>query len=242
LIELIDLNEITCCVAFTGTSNFRDGGLAANNPSKYGLDEARSLWRNSSIDCLISVGTGFSTNTPSKGDGRVVWGRRVVNLIQETIKMDQLTKDECDRSSIFYRRLNPQLNDTISFDCTDTTYFERLAQLTTNYLKQEVIKEACCQLLANLLYVDRVTTEPLQLIIRSRVVPFCVSKQLGEWRLICECTTNSSVRTEVVRHSRGESFATIFINRYFSRSRFLIALKFNDGKIYSISGGKSFVI
>ena len=37
---------------------YLDGGLGCNNPAKYVIDEAKSLYPNRSISCVISLGTG----------------------------------------------------------------------------------------------------------------------------------------------------------------------------------------
>ena len=37
---------------------FQDGASTANNPAALAIQEARSLWPESSIDCLVSIGSG----------------------------------------------------------------------------------------------------------------------------------------------------------------------------------------
>jgi hypothetical protein len=237
-----------------GDSEFFDGGLAANNPSIYGLQEARLLWPERRIDCLVSVGTGFIASNPTKGDGRLIWGRQVRNLIEETLRIAELVSTDCERESIYYRRLSPNVKETLLFDCVDHEYLELLSNATNKYLLEIDIKDVCCQLLANLLYIDEVLPEnvqrPTQIIVRSRVTPFRFPKEIGQWSLVCECTTDNTILAKVVLCEFDNSvnvvnkgvIAIIYINRFQPQAQFKISMKVNNKNTYPISGCTDFCL
>jgi hypothetical protein len=249
--------RITIPLTFAGSSEYFDGALAANNPSIYALQEAHLLWTNRRIDCVVSVGTGFAPTNPLKGDGRIIWNHQVRNLIEETFKTAEFVMLECKRDSIYYQRLNPNVHELLSFDCVDRQSIELLSNTTSTYLASDEIRDVCCQLLAHLLYVSEVVPENLQkpthIIVRSRVSPFVVPKELSPWTLLCECTTNNNILCKVTmcqnsfnitnnQQNNDQMVAIIYINQLQPKTRFNIALKMNTGRIYSISGGNSFCV
>lgn len=41
-----------------GIDKHQDGGCIANNPTAIALHEAKCLWPNKKIDCIVSIGVG----------------------------------------------------------------------------------------------------------------------------------------------------------------------------------------
>lgn len=41
-----------------GNDKHQDGGCIANNPTAIAVHEAKCLWPNRKIDCIVSIGTG----------------------------------------------------------------------------------------------------------------------------------------------------------------------------------------
>ena len=63
---------------------FIDGGIGCNNPSRLLLDEAKALFNNRQIGCLVSVGAGAGSSISIKKPG--VFQRIVATDVMDTLK------------------------------------------------------------------------------------------------------------------------------------------------------------
>lgn len=55
--------------ALDSIGSFQDGGLTHNNPAKLSLYECANIWPNSSVDLLLSIGTGTKSQTLTNTTG-----------------------------------------------------------------------------------------------------------------------------------------------------------------------------
>jgi calcium-independent phospholipase A2-gamma len=72
----------------------QDGGVLVNNPTAIGLHEARLLWPDSAIQCVVSVGNGRSVTVPVEIPDKVP----AFSGLQEKIAkiVDSATDTECE--------------------------------------------------------------------------------------------------------------------------------------------------
>lgn len=88
-----------------GESRFQDGGLIANNPTGMAIHEARKLWPNNKVLCVVSVGTG---KEPAKAAKTGLQGT-LLTLIESatsTEKVADILEDVMEEGTFY--RLNPQ--------------------------------------------------------------------------------------------------------------------------------------
>jgi len=92
--------EFTC-----GNDKHQDGGCIANNPTAIAIHEAKCLWPNKKIDCIVSIGVG--TPPPQQYKAGFI-ERTVVELIEcaaSTERIHDLMQDTFSPSVYF--RFNP---------------------------------------------------------------------------------------------------------------------------------------
>jgi predicted acylesterase/phospholipase RssA len=180
-----------------GDDEYIEGSIVANNPSMYALKEAVFVWKRAA-DCLVSVGTGFYEKTPAKiGDTKLIWAKRNVELVHETLETHDKTVKTCIKHGIFYARLNLETNMTYRTDDVTKQELEKLSNETLQYLvtSSDQVKSVCLRLLASLLYVAEIQEQSrdannetsLKIAIHSRQLPFRIATLLGgpNWQLIC---------------------------------------------------------
>jgi hypothetical protein len=141
-------------------SQFFDGSFAAPNPSIHALSEAQHLW-DSPIDCLISVGSGFSSSTTPKvdSDTKLIWDSHTVDVV--TVMKNDVTQCvlECIQKGIYFERLNPELPISYPLDQTSPKDIQTLTDIVNDYLVKNApqLRAVCRCLLSSLLYVAEVT-------------------------------------------------------------------------------------
>ena len=104
-----------------GDKRFQDGGLMCNNPTAAALHEAKKLWPNRPVSCIVSLGTG---KEPSK-IGRTGLQATLLTLIESATnveRIDEVLSDTLDEA--IYYRFNPE---HAIFECKlDETKREKL--------------------------------------------------------------------------------------------------------------------
>jgi len=228
-----------------GENEYFDGSLVANNPSVYALQEATSLWKRR-IDTMVSIGTGFTAETsPKKGDGQIAWHQKTVNVVTETVTTVTQASLICRQNNVTFFRVSPNLQETIITDMTTKDDLMKLAKETEEYLEinAKEIKSLCRQLVASLLYVAEINfpmhnaTEPINILIKSRVSNFTIPRQLcGTWRLDCSTLRGEMKRNIVMEDPKKQAIARIFIQP--ETAECLVSINaIIDDNAYPISGG-----
>jgi hypothetical protein len=143
-----------------GKEKYYDGTFVVANPSFHALIEARSLW-NSSIDCLISVGSGLNPSVGSnlEGDRFLQWNDKIVDVVNLIDTSTSETSLECQRNDIYFVRLNPELSMGVPLDRFSQKDIQTILNTVDDYLKTNdtQLKKICRHLVASLLYVSKGT-------------------------------------------------------------------------------------
>ena len=94
---------------------FQDGAICANNPCGIAMHEARCLFPDRNIDCVVSIGTGkFVTDMepisePKSSLGFLNSVRSAIKMVVDTESVHFVLSDLLDSSSTLYIRLNPSI-------------------------------------------------------------------------------------------------------------------------------------
>lgn len=60
----------------------QDGGLFVNNPSAIALHEAKQVWGDTALQCVVSVGTGrHEPIDTTDGEASISWARRIRTIL-----------------------------------------------------------------------------------------------------------------------------------------------------------------
>jgi hypothetical protein len=235
--------DLTIHFLIVGEDEYIDGSFVANNPSMHALQEASNLWKRP-IDYLVSVGTGFCQATEKKGDARLNWLNRQVDLVYETTNVVSQVALTCHQNRIYFRRLNPEIEDSFITDVTSKNDLQTLSKRATDYLNQimEDIKSLCQQMLASLLYVSEIIQETehnATILIRCRHPIFRVSTLLGgpKWQLRWSALKGEvGVRIEYGSNPPETPIATVYVNDITTDSLILIELVLGTNG-FVVSGG-----
>lgn len=132
--------------AVLGARAFLDGGLVANNPSAIALHEARALFPNRAVQCVVSLGTGRKAQPAAPASGRLKtpqWLATMKTLAKAATRTEDvhhLLTDTLPLSGIAYFRLNPPLDERLSLDETSPDKLMMLQRVG----QQSVARGGCC--------------------------------------------------------------------------------------------------
>ncbi|KAK8629729.1 hypothetical protein V6N13_078558 [Hibiscus sabdariffa] len=138
-----------------GVYRWLDGGLIANNPTILSIREAQHLWTDTTIDCVVSIGSGSLPTKARKGGWRYLDAGQV--LLESACSVAHT--EEALRTllpmhpGIDYFRFNPvDERCGMDLDETDPTVWLNLEAATKDYIKKnsESFKNACEKLLVPL--------------------------------------------------------------------------------------------
>ena len=136
-----------------GEDKWQDGAVTCNNPAMLGVMEARRLWPDQNIDCVVSLGSGAFAPRRRDASSALSGGR--LNDLQKVVLESCCSVDRVDESlrtlmalvpGSKYFRFNPtDARCEIELDATDKTQLESLCDATDVYVKRNDTKfaEAC---------------------------------------------------------------------------------------------------
>ena len=149
-----------------------DGAMTCNNPAMMGVQEARRLWPDKNIECVVSLGSGHFT--PQEREPPI----SLVALAKDVL-FDSACNTERVHESLEtllplipgakYFRFNPvDLRCKIEVDETDIGALQGLINATTDYIGRETEKfDEVCHLLRDSEEIDEVTAKLLDTEIRG---------------------------------------------------------------------------
>lgn len=119
---------------------FLDGGILANNPVGIAIHEARKIWPNTNIDCIVSIGTGKETSAPNT-NGITIKGL-ILSLIEgatDTENLSNLLSDLLSPTVYFrFQPIHPAMR--CKLDETRKERIEELEQAANEYVEQNASK------------------------------------------------------------------------------------------------------
>ena len=142
-----------------GDDKWQDGAVTCNNPAMLGVMEARRLWPDKNIDCVVSLGSG--AYAPRRRDASSALSGGKLNDLQKVVLESCCSVDRVDESlrtlmplipNAKYFRFNPiDSRCEIELDATDKTQLESLCDATDLYVRRNDTKfaEACDALRPN---------------------------------------------------------------------------------------------
>lgn len=107
----------------------QDGGILFNNPTTVAIHEAKLLWPNDKIQCVVSFGTGRPPNRANKHNGQKIYNANMINEEYVTSSwktkflriLDSATDTEAAHTALSdllspgsYFRFNPYLTEWLS--------------------------------------------------------------------------------------------------------------------------------
>lgn len=131
-----------------GTDMYSDGGLVASNPAAVAIHEARTIYPDIPIECVVSLGTGEFVSekvSPSFGWDGIV--SQIVNSALDTSKTHWVLQDILGQgattnpssfTSTKYFRFDPMIGKPTDFpiDGTDPIRLELLSKLASDYMQE----------------------------------------------------------------------------------------------------------
>ena len=136
-----------------GEDKWQDGAVTCNNPAMLGVMEARRLWPDRNIDCVVSLGSGAFAPRRRDASSALSGGR--LNDLQKVVLESCCSVDRVDESlrtlmalvpGSKYFRFNPtDARCEIELDATDRAQLEGLCDATDAYVDAEDARfaEAC---------------------------------------------------------------------------------------------------
>lgn len=131
-----------------GKDMFSDGGIVASNPAAVAIHEARTIYPDIPIECVVSLGTGEFISekvSPSFGWDGIV--SQIVNSATDTAKTHWVLQDILGQgtttnpssfSDTKYFRFDPIIGKPSDFpiDATDPIRLEKLSKIASDYMEQ----------------------------------------------------------------------------------------------------------
>ncbi|VDN02748.1 unnamed protein product [Thelazia callipaeda] len=129
---------------------FQDGGVLCNNPTALAFHEARMLWPQERIQCVVSIGCGHAVSEAENVEKLSTRLRekiiRIIDSATDTELVDLCMRDTLPKGS--YSRFNPHISYPYSLDETDPKRITQMGQDAQLYISRNQAKfEAVAKLL-----------------------------------------------------------------------------------------------
>lgn len=118
-----------------------DGGIFVNNPTAIAVHEAKQLWPDVDLQCVLSVGTGRHEPIAMTNESSINWAGKIRTVVYSATDTEGVhtTMHDLLPGNVYYR-FNPYLSDEIALDEIGE---ERLAMMladTNLYLRKNELK------------------------------------------------------------------------------------------------------
>lgn len=135
----------------------QDGGIIVNNPTAVAIGEAKTLWADTPIQCVVSIGTGItlSSRTSStagtgqedvfekaeSGEKYLSWKGKFLKVLDSATDTESVhnTLNELLEPDVYFR-FNPYVKEVVRLDETDPAILERVQAETRKYLERNIMK------------------------------------------------------------------------------------------------------
>lgn len=77
----------------------QDGGLFVNNPTAIALHEAKQLWPDADLQCVLSVGTGRHEPIATTNEASISWATRLRTIVNSATDTEGVLK-QCNSSGV----------------------------------------------------------------------------------------------------------------------------------------------
>ena len=122
-----------------------------NNPTAVAIGEAKNLWEQVPIQCVVSLGTGITVTSSTdknigefmeeteKGETYLSWKGKFLKVLDSATDTETVhnTLNELLPPNVYYR-LNPYLSEVARLDETKPDVLEKMQAETREYLERNV--------------------------------------------------------------------------------------------------------
>ncbi|XP_042229345.1 calcium-independent phospholipase A2-gamma-like, partial [Homarus americanus] len=118
-----------------------DGGLFVNNPTAIAVHEAKQLWPDVELQCVVSVGTGRHEPIASTSEASISWATRIRTVLNSATDTEGVhtTMHDLLPGKVYYR-FNPYLSDEIGLDEIGEERLSIMMEDTKLYLRKNEMK------------------------------------------------------------------------------------------------------